>query len=69
MKFTVIVPPGALTDEGAKLAFTPEGNPLALRETLPVSPPSNVTVIVAVGFVPGGRLTVVGDTEIKKVGA
>jgi hypothetical protein len=60
LKFTVIVPPGALTDEGAKLAF---------RETLPVSPPSNVTVIVAVGFVPGGRLTVVGDTEIKKVGA
>ena len=29
-----------MSDEGEKLAWTPEGRPLALRETLPVRPPT-----------------------------
>lgn len=39
VKFTVTAPL-ALSDEGEKLAWTPEGKPLALRETLPVRPPT-----------------------------
>jgi hypothetical protein len=39
VKFTVTVPL-ALSDEGEKLAWTPDGRPLALRETLPVRPPT-----------------------------
>lgn len=69
MKFAMIVPPGAFTDEGAKLACMPEGRPVALSETLPVSPPKKATVIVSVGFVPGGNEIVVGEAEMVKLGA
>lgn len=37
VKFTTLVPL-EFSDEGAKLALTPEGNPLTLSDTLPVSP-------------------------------
>src|SRR5579863_409490 len=59
-KFTVAVPL-ELSDEGAKLAETPEGKPVALSDTLPVRPPTKVTVIVAVGFVFGGTESAVGE--------
>ena len=39
VKFTVTVPL-ALSDDGEKLAWTPEGRPLALSETLPVRLPT-----------------------------
>lgn len=39
LKFTTLVPL-ALSEEGAKLALTPEGRLLALRDTLPVRPPT-----------------------------
>jgi hypothetical protein len=39
LKFTTLVPL-ALSDEGAKLALTPDGRLLALRDTLPVRPPT-----------------------------
>src|ERR1700685_161596 len=68
LKFTTLVPL-ALSEEGAKLALTPEGRPLALSETLPVRPPTKVTVIVLVGFDPGGKLIAAGDTEIVKFGS
>ena len=68
LKFTTLVPL-ALSDEGAKLAFTPEGRLLAFRDTLPVSPPTKVTVIVLVGFDPGGKVIAAGDTEIVKFGS
>jgi len=62
-------PPGAFTEEGEKLACKPEGRPVALTDTLPVSPPKKVMVNVSVGFVPTGKLTVVEVAEIVKVGA
>jgi len=39
LKFTTLVPV-ALSDDGAKLALTPDGRLLALRDTLPVRPPT-----------------------------
>ena len=39
LKFTTTVPL-VLSDEGEKLAWTPDGRPLALRDTLPVKPPT-----------------------------
>ena len=68
LKFTTLVPL-ALNDEGAKLAFAPAGRPLALKETLPVSPPTNVTVIVLVGLEFTGRETAAGETEMVKFGS
>lgn len=67
-KFTVTVPL-EFNDEGAKLAETPEGKPLALSDTLPVNPPTKVTVIVAVGLVFGGTESAVGETAIVKFGS
>lgn len=67
-KFTDTVPL-VFNDEGEKLAWTPEGRPLALRETLPVKPPTKVTVIVAVGLVFGGTESDVGETEMVKFGS
>lgn len=69
LKFATIVPPGAFTEEGAKLACMPEGRPVALTDTLPVSPPKKVMVNVSVGFVPTGKETVAEDAVIVKVGA
>src|SRR6202451_1539253 len=68
LKFTTLVPL-ALSDDGAKLALTPDGRVLALRDTLPVRPPTKVMVIVLVGFDPGGRLIAAGDTQIVKFGS
>jgi hypothetical protein len=68
VKFTVTLPL-ALRDEGEKFAFTPDGSPLALRETLPVRLPANVTMIVLVGFVFGGREIAAGDAEMVKFGS
>lgn len=67
-KFTVTVPL-VFNDDGEKLACTPVGKPLALSETLPVKPPTKVTVIVAVGLVFGGTESAVGETEIVKFGS
>ena len=67
-KFTVAVPL-EFSDDGAKLAETPEGKPLALSDTLPVNPPTKVTVIVAVGFVFGGTESDVGEIEMVKFGS
>jgi hypothetical protein len=69
LKFATIEPPGAFTEEGAKLACMPEGRPLALTDTLPVSPPKKVMVNVSVGFVPTGKLTVEEEAVIVNVGA
>jgi len=69
LKFTTMLPPGAFTDDGAKFALTPVGRLLALTETLPVRPPTKVTVMVSVGFCPGNRVTGVEGTEMVKFGA
>jgi hypothetical protein len=58
--------PLLLTDEGLKFACTPEGKPLALTATLPVSPPTYPMVMVLDTLVPGGtavtfRLRVVDE--------
>lgn len=68
LKFTTLVPL-ALREEGAKLALTPDGKALALSDTLPVSPPTKVMVIVLVGFDPGGNEIAAGDTEMVKFGS
>src|SRR5215471_3228763 len=49
--------PLPLTEEGLKFACTPAGRPVAEIETLPVKPPSELTVTVAVGFDPGVKVT------------
>jgi hypothetical protein len=67
LKLTVIVPL-PFTEDGLKLAWTPAGSPLAESETLPVKPNRAPTVSVTVGFVPGGRVRLVGFTEIVKSG-
>ena len=67
VKFTVTLPL-ELSEEGEKLAWTPEGRPLALNETLPVRPPTKVTESVTVGFVFGGNESVVGDTVMVNSG-
>lgn len=68
LKFATMFPPGEFTDDGAKLACMPEGKPVALTDTLPVSPPSKVMVKVSVGFVPTGKETVVEEAVIVKLG-
>lgn len=68
VKLTTDVPV-EFNDEGAKLAETPDGRFAALNETLPVNPPTKVTVIVAVGLVLGGTERDVGETEILKFGS
>jgi hypothetical protein len=40
LKFATMLPPGEFTEFGAKLICMPLGAPLALTDTLPVSPPS-----------------------------
>jgi len=67
-KLTTLVPL-TLREDGAKLALTPAGSPLALKETLPVRPPTKVTLIVLVGFVFGGKETAAGEAEIEKFGS
>ena len=67
-KFTTLVPL-PLSEEGAKLAFAPAGRPLALRDTLPVRPPTKVRVMVLVGFVPAGNETAAGEAEMVKLGS
>jgi hypothetical protein len=69
LKFATMDPPGAFTEEGAKLACMPEGRPVALTDTLPVSPPKKAMVNVSVGFVPTGKETVVEEAVIVNVGA
>lgn len=68
LKFATMVPPGAFTEEGAKLTCMPEGTPVALTDTLPVSPPSKVIVKESVGFVPTGKLTVAEEAVIENCG-
>lgn len=67
VKFTTMAPL-PLTDEGLKLAFTPVGKPLAERETLPLKPKSEATVIVLVGFIPAAILMLAGDADTEKSG-
>lgn len=61
--------PLEFSDDGAKLAFAPAGKPLALKETLPVSPPTKVSVTVLVGLEFAGSETAAGETEIVKFGS
>jgi len=67
-KLTEMVPL-ALTEDGLKFACTPDGRPLALTATLPVSPPTNAMVIVLFTLVPGGTVTAVGEATIVKLGS
>lgn len=69
LKFATMVPPGAFTELGEKLACSPLGRPVALTDTLPVSPPTKVTVNVSVGFVPIGKEIVAEEAVIVKLGA
>ena len=69
LKFAVMVPPGAFTEDGAKLACMPAGRPVALTDTLPVSPPTKAIVIVSVGFVPIGIVIAIGAAVMVKFGA
>jgi hypothetical protein len=64
LKFATTVPPGAFTESGEKLACMPLGRPVALIDTLPVSPPRKVMVNESVGFVPTGRETVKEEAVI-----
>jgi hypothetical protein len=41
-----------VVEGGLKLGVTPDGNPLALKVTLPVKPPARVIVIVLVPLAP-----------------
>lgn len=68
LKFALMVPPGAFTELGAKLICMPLGAPVALIDTLPVSPPSKVMVKESVGFVPTGKLTVAEEAVIENWG-
>lgn len=67
VKFTVTVPL-AFSEEGEKLAWTPDGRPLAEMDTLPVRLPTKVTVSATVGFVFGGNVSVAGATEMVNSG-
>lgn len=58
-----------MTEDGLKFACIPGGNPLALTDTLPVSPPTYPIVIVLETLVPGGTVTDVGEAEIVKFGS
>ena len=49
VKVRVLVP---VVEAGLKLAVTPDGSPPALRATLPVKPPTGVTVMVLVPVPP-----------------
>lgn len=51
------------------MACTPDGRPLALTETLPVSPPTNPMVRVLFTLVPGVTVTAVGEAEMVKFGS
>src|SRR5499426_4684101 len=63
LKLTTIVPL-PLTEDGLKLALTPDGRPVAEMETEPVKPNSDATVTVAVGFEPGVMVTAAGGAAV-----
>ena len=63
LKFTVIVPL-PLTEDGLKLALTPDGRPAAEIDTEPVNPNNEATVKVAVGFEPGVIVTAAGGVAV-----
>src|SRR5260370_1867679 len=67
VKFTTMVPL-ALTDNGLKLALTPVGRPLAERDTLPLKPKSEATVMLLVGFMPAAMLMLAGGADTEKSG-
>ena len=58
-----------MTEEGLKLALTPEGALLALTATLPVSPPTNPIVMVLLAVEPGATETAVGEADNVKLGS
>jgi len=61
--------PLVLTDEGLKLTLTPEGTLLAATATLPVSPPTNPTVMVLVTVEPLATETAAGAARNVKLGS
>jgi hypothetical protein len=63
VKVTVLVP---VVETGTKLAVTPDGNPLALRATLPVNPPEGITVTVLDPVPPCGTETLGELTDSEK---
>src|SRR5260370_4168063 len=67
VKFTTMVPL-PLTDDGLKLALTPVGRPLAERDTLPLKPKSEATVMLLVGFMPAAMLMLAGEADTEKSG-
>lgn len=51
-----------------KLAVTPDGNPEALRVTLPVNPPEGVTVMVLLPLLPCVTVKLLGEADSEKSG-
>jgi hypothetical protein len=56
--------PLPFTEDGLKLALTPDGKPVAEIDTDPVKPNSAATVTVAVGFCPGVNVTAAGAAAV-----
>jgi hypothetical protein len=63
VKVRVLVP---VVEVGLKVAVTPAGKPLALRATLPVNPPIDVTVTVLLPLPPCATDTLVGLADKEK---
>src|SRR5438067_2425302 len=61
--------PEVVTDIGLKLPVAPDGNPLALRFTLPVNPFNALIVVVKVALFPALTVCDEGLAEIEKSGA
>ena len=56
--------PGAARDDGLKLEVTPEGTPVAEKETAELNPPETLVVTVAYPLCPWSRYPEVGETEM-----
>ena len=63
VKVTVLVP---VVEAGTKVAVTPDGNPLALRATLPVNPPTGTTLTVSDAVPPWATETLGAPTASEK---
>ena len=61
--------PEPLTEVGLKLALTPVGKPLTLKETTPVNPLDGVTVVVYDVPAPAVTVCEAGDPAMEKSAA
>jgi hypothetical protein len=64
LKVTVLLAP--VVEEGAKLAVTPLGSPLALNTTAPANPPVRAIATVLVAVDPAATLTLAGLADTLK---